>query len=155
MRLRVRHVTTYRYEKPVTIGQSEARLRPRPTDRQRVRHARVVITPSPDHRNDNIDYFGNLCDVFTLHTPHRELQVLATSEVEVSAAPAVLASASPPWEEARERVVLTGNPVRETIQAIGRKPSAVADETGPLRLLVTGGAPGAANPIIPSLALLA
>jgi UDP-N-acetylglucosamine--N-acetylmuramyl-(pentapeptide) pyrophosphoryl-undecaprenol N-acetylglucosamine transferase len=54
-------------------------------------------------------------------------------------------------EDARDRVVLTGNPVRETIQAIGRKPSAVADETGPLRLLVTGGSQGARvfNELVP------
>jgi UDP-N-acetylglucosamine--N-acetylmuramyl-(pentapeptide) pyrophosphoryl-undecaprenol N-acetylglucosamine transferase len=54
-------------------------------------------------------------------------------------------------EAASARVVLTGNPVRETIQAIGRKPSAVADETGPLRLLVTGGSQGARvfNELVP------
>ena len=54
-------------------------------------------------------------------------------------------------EEAHGRIVLTGNPVRETIQAIGRKPSAVADETGPLRLLVTGGSQGARvfNELVP------
>jgi UDP-N-acetylglucosamine--N-acetylmuramyl-(pentapeptide) pyrophosphoryl-undecaprenol N-acetylglucosamine transferase len=54
-------------------------------------------------------------------------------------------------DDARARVVLTGNPVRETIQAIGRKPSAVADESGPLRLLVTGGSQGARvfNELVP------
>jgi UDP-N-acetylglucosamine--N-acetylmuramyl-(pentapeptide) pyrophosphoryl-undecaprenol N-acetylglucosamine transferase len=54
-------------------------------------------------------------------------------------------------EAALGRVVLTGNPVRETIQAIGRKPSAVADNTGPLRLLVTGGSQGARvfNELVP------
>ena len=54
-------------------------------------------------------------------------------------------------EEALARVVLTGNPVRETIQAIGRKPMAVADESGPLRLLVTGGSQGARvfNDLVP------
>ena len=54
-------------------------------------------------------------------------------------------------EEAHGRIVLTGNPVRESIQAIGRKPSAVADETGPLRLLVTGGSQGARvfNELVP------
>jgi UDP-N-acetylglucosamine--N-acetylmuramyl-(pentapeptide) pyrophosphoryl-undecaprenol N-acetylglucosamine transferase len=54
-------------------------------------------------------------------------------------------------EAAQARVALTGNPVRETIQAIGRKPSAVAGETGPLRLLVTGGSQGARvfNELVP------
>jgi UDP-N-acetylglucosamine--N-acetylmuramyl-(pentapeptide) pyrophosphoryl-undecaprenol N-acetylglucosamine transferase len=54
-------------------------------------------------------------------------------------------------DEARGRIVLTGNPVRETIQAIGRKPTAVADETGPLRLMVTGGSQGARvfNELVP------
>lgn len=54
-------------------------------------------------------------------------------------------------EAAQGRVVLTGNPVRESIQAIGRKPTAVADDTGPLRLLVTGGSQGARvfNELVP------
>ena len=51
----------------------------------------------------------------------------------------------------RARCVLTGNPVRQAIQAIGRRPYAVADETGPLRLLVTGGSQGARvfNDLVP------
>ncbi|MBK1696500.1 undecaprenyldiphospho-muramoylpentapeptide beta-N-acetylglucosaminyltransferase [Rhodovibrio salinarum] len=54
-------------------------------------------------------------------------------------------------EEVQSRVVLTGNPVRETIQAIGRKPAVVADDNGPLRLLVTGGSQGARvfNELVP------
>jgi UDP-N-acetylglucosamine--N-acetylmuramyl-(pentapeptide) pyrophosphoryl-undecaprenol N-acetylglucosamine transferase len=54
-------------------------------------------------------------------------------------------------EAAQDRLVVTGNPVREAIEAIGNKPYAVADETGPLRLLVTGGSQGARvfNELVP------
>ena len=52
---------------------------------------------------------------------------------------------------ARAKARLTGNPVRSTFVAVGRKPYAVADATGPLRLLVTGGSQGARvfNDLIP------
>ncbi len=54
-------------------------------------------------------------------------------------------------EADRAKVVLTGNPVRGAFVAVGRKPYAVADERGPLRLLVTGGSQGARvfNDLIP------
>ena len=51
----------------------------------------------------------------------------------------------------RDKVVATGNPVRGAVAAVGRKPYAVADSEGPLRLLVTGGSQGARvfNALIP------
>jgi len=45
--------------------------------------------------------------------------------------------------KARRRAVVTGNPVRAEIAALGSQPYAVPNETGPLRLLVTGGSQGA------------
>ncbi len=54
-------------------------------------------------------------------------------------------------EAERAKIVVTGNPVRAAIAAVGRKPYAVADSEGPLRLLVTGGSQGARvfNDLIP------
>ena len=55
-------------------------------------------------------------------------------------------------ERDRGKITMTGNPVRSTFVAVGRKPYAVADTEGPLRLLVTGGSQGARvfNDLIPS-----
>jgi UDP-N-acetylglucosamine--N-acetylmuramyl-(pentapeptide) pyrophosphoryl-undecaprenol N-acetylglucosamine transferase len=54
------------------------------------------------------------------------------------------------------KVRMTGNPVRSSFVAVGRKPYAVADAAGPLRLLVTGGSQGARvfNDLIPDAVAL-
>jgi UDP-N-acetylglucosamine--N-acetylmuramyl-(pentapeptide) pyrophosphoryl-undecaprenol N-acetylglucosamine transferase len=60
-------------------------------------------------------------------------------------------------EADRDKAVLTGNPVRGQIAALGRKPYAVANAHGHLRLLVTGGSQGARvfNDLVPrAVALL-
>jgi UDP-N-acetylglucosamine--N-acetylmuramyl-(pentapeptide) pyrophosphoryl-undecaprenol N-acetylglucosamine transferase len=56
----------------------------------------------------------------------------------------------------RDKVHYTGNPVRSTFVEVGRKPYAVADGEGPLRLLVTGGSQGARvfNELIPKAVAL-
>ncbi len=55
-------------------------------------------------------------------------------------------------EADRAKVRMTGNPVRPAIAALGRRPYPVPDETGRLRLLVTGGSQGAAvfNEVLPA-----
>ncbi|SDG42747.1 UDP-N-acetylglucosamine-N-acetylmuramylpentapeptide N-acetylglucosamine transferase [Limimonas halophila] len=52
----------------------------------------------------------------------------------------------------RAKTVMTGNPVRAAIAAIGSKPYAVPNHDGPLRLLVTGGSQGARafNEVVPA-----
>jgi UDP-N-acetylglucosamine--N-acetylmuramyl-(pentapeptide) pyrophosphoryl-undecaprenol N-acetylglucosamine transferase len=86
---------------------------------------------------------------------HEQNAVLGRANRMLATRAAVIATSFPDVQgvsdEARGRIVLTGNPVRETIQAIGRKPTAVADETGPLRLMVTGGSQGARvfNELVP------
>jgi UDP-N-acetylglucosamine--N-acetylmuramyl-(pentapeptide) pyrophosphoryl-undecaprenol N-acetylglucosamine transferase len=52
----------------------------------------------------------------------------------------------------REKIRITGNPVRPGIAALANRPAAVADDTGPLRLLVVGGSQGAAifNGVVPA-----
>jgi UDP-N-acetylglucosamine--N-acetylmuramyl-(pentapeptide) pyrophosphoryl-undecaprenol N-acetylglucosamine transferase len=59
-------------------------------------------------------------------------------------------------EPHRAKVHYTGNPVRSTFVDVGRKPYAVADGDGPLRLLVTGGSQGARvfNELIPKAVAL-
>lgn len=54
-------------------------------------------------------------------------------------------------EAARAKVVVTGNPVRALIAAVGRKPYGVPTEGGRLRLLITGGSQGARvfNELVP------
>ncbi len=67
---------------------------------------------------------------------------LCTSFREVAAIPA----------SERSKVVLTGNPVRQAIQEIGKRPFAVPGPGDPLSLLVVGGSQGAAvfNDLVPA-----
>jgi len=45
--LTVRHVTTYRYRRPVALGDHRMMFRPRDSYDQRLIESRLVITPEP------------------------------------------------------------------------------------------------------------
>ena len=51
---------------------------------------------------ERLDYFGNRTLYFSLNEPHRTLEILARSLVEVSLRPDVDRAASPAWEDVRE-----------------------------------------------------
>jgi transglutaminase-like putative cysteine protease len=104
VKLRVLHRTTYRYGEPVTTSHHEARLSPRDRESQRVLSHEVVVTPVPEARRRRFDYFGNRTVSFSLSEPHRELEVLARSLVELSELPPPHLHASPAWEEVRDRL---------------------------------------------------
>lgn len=102
VRFSVTHRTTYRYDAPVSLGYSEARLRPRVTGYQRCERSSVSIAPTVDDRTDWRDFFGNAVTYFSIERPHSELEVVATSVVDVDAAP--VPPPGPAWEDARAQV---------------------------------------------------
>lgn len=102
MRLTVRHVTTYHYESRVSIGHTEARLRPRSEPSQKVIASRISLSPQAEMHATFVDYFGNLADFFVLHAPHRELRLEAASEVWVDAVSPPMPSVTLPWEQVRD-----------------------------------------------------
>ena len=57
--LSVRHVTTYRYRRPVAFGEHVMLLRPRDDEDQSVLSADLVITPPPSDLSWGQDGFGN------------------------------------------------------------------------------------------------
>jgi transglutaminase-like putative cysteine protease len=95
---RVRHVTTYSYEDPVSVSHHLLRLTPRNLPGQVCRETQISILPEPPVTTTGSDYFGNIETFFTLQEPHDSLIVEATSELEVHAAKSPDLSASPPWE---------------------------------------------------------
>jgi transglutaminase-like putative cysteine protease len=110
MKLRVRHLTRYRYGEPVTTSHHEAHVVPRAGAGVTLSGVSVQISPAPTFRRERLDYFGNHTLSFSLHEPHQELEVVGTAVVERSptlmATPLALAVAgavpsSPPWEEVR------------------------------------------------------
>lgn len=102
MKLRVVHRTNYLYGDAVTTSHHEARLTPRDGESQRTLSHEIEITPAPEARRRRFDYFGNRVVHFSLCEPHRSLEVLARSVVEVSAPPAPPVESGPSWESVRD-----------------------------------------------------
>src|SRR5256885_1618260 len=99
MNYRVTHTTTYDYSEPVTVSHHVARLQPRPTATQREQDFALRVTPTPSVRTAHTDYLGNRVCFFSIEQLHTQLEVVATSRVEVvPSAPAAL-DASPAWEK--------------------------------------------------------
>jgi transglutaminase-like putative cysteine protease len=81
MRIRISHLTSYRYATPATSVIQRLRLTPRNHDGQYV--ARWRIDVSADCRLDqHEDAFGNITHTFTAEGPFSELTVAAEGEVE-------------------------------------------------------------------------
>ena len=81
MRIRISHLTSYRYEKPATSVIQMLRLTPRNHDGQYV--ARWRIDVSTDCRLDqHEDAFGNIIHAFTADGPFGEFAVAVEGEVE-------------------------------------------------------------------------
>jgi transglutaminase-like putative cysteine protease len=57
--LAVRHVTTYRYQRPVSFGEHRIMFRPRDSYDQRLLDARIEIDPAPSAMRWIHDVFGN------------------------------------------------------------------------------------------------
>ncbi len=104
MKLNIVHRTRYLYGEPVTNSHHDARLSPRDGENQRALSHEVFITPDPDTRRRRFDYFGNRTLHFSMNEPHRELEIVAKSLVELTSQPPPLLDATPPWEEVRGRV---------------------------------------------------
>lgn len=94
MRLRVQHVTIYRYSEPVRESTNEVRLLPRSLPRQRLLREELRVEPHvPIFHSE--DYWGNRVAHFNLLRPHRILRI--TSLVEVETDPPVDLSGAAPW----------------------------------------------------------
>jgi transglutaminase-like putative cysteine protease len=98
MRYKVRHLTRYRYDHPISLCHNEAHLLPRGTAGQRVLSARLTVTPTPAVRHERRDFFGNRTLYFSVESAHREMLVSAESQVEVHAIAPPDPAATPPWE---------------------------------------------------------
>ena len=104
MKLRVVHHTAYAYSEPVSTSHHEAYLAPRDGESRRTLVHDVAITPPPSSRRERFDYFGNRALYFSLREPHRALEVVTTSVVDVAAVAPPLLAASPAWEGVRDRL---------------------------------------------------
>jgi transglutaminase-like putative cysteine protease len=82
--LTIRHVTTYRYRKPVAFGEHRLMFRPRDTGAQKVKAARLAITPPPESLDFIEDNFGNHIGVARFSARATELRFESIVDVEHS-----------------------------------------------------------------------
>lgn len=72
--LTVRHITTYRYKQPVSLGEHRMMLRPREGHDQRLLEERLEITPTPSELFWVHDVFGNSVAIARFTGRTRELR---------------------------------------------------------------------------------
>ena len=84
-RLKIRHVTSYQYNQPVTKSSHRLHLRPIHDWKQSVKSYSLRVEPGPDGGavTEFEDVFGNFAARFDVTTPYTQLTIHAESEVEV------------------------------------------------------------------------
>jgi transglutaminase-like putative cysteine protease len=102
MKYQLTHRTKYTYKGSVTVSHHLARLAPRTLPSQRCPWHELEIHPVPVGRGVHVDSFGNTATYFEIEGKHDELEVIARSLVEVSAARVQNPAATPSWEAVRD-----------------------------------------------------
>lgn len=106
-RYTVTHRTTYKYSETITLSYNEAFVMPRsfalPTFEQTVTKSHVTVTPQASDVRERTDFFGNRALHFSMRTPHAEMTVTATSEVDVTPVSAEI-NHNTGWETVRDHL---------------------------------------------------
>lgn len=105
------HDTHYHYDSPVSLAQQLAHLWPRACAWQRCSERQLQISPAPTSRRDELDVFGNPLTRLAFERPHDELLVNASLTVEVLARPTLDFNQSPAWEETRNALSYSSQPL--------------------------------------------
>ncbi|QAY82817.1 transglutaminase family protein [Pseudomonas arsenicoxydans] len=105
------HDTHYHYDSPVSLAQQLAHLWPRACAWQRCTERQLQISPDPTSRRDELDVFGNPLTRLAFERPHDELLVNASLTVEVLARPVLDFNLSPAWEETRNALSYSSQPL--------------------------------------------
>ena len=99
MNYHVEHVTRYRYAGNVPIGYNRLNLTPRNTPNQRCLKSEITVAPVTGQFNQQmIDYFGNEVHFFSVEDPHDSLEIIASSDVQITPALPPVQESTPPWE---------------------------------------------------------
>ena len=97
--LSVSHRTTYRYSTFVETAQHLATIRPLNCAWQRVIAHTESIEPQPLYLKNRVDTFGNDVLYFSLESPHKSLQMISETTVELTPRWSSLdAAATPAWD---------------------------------------------------------
>ncbi len=80
-RMRIRHVTDYRYSDPVLSSYNEVRVTPRTGPQQVALDTRLETTPAARLRQ-YVDYWDTVVHVLDMHLPHDSLVIVGSAVVE-------------------------------------------------------------------------
>lgn len=87
MRYKVRHITEYSYQDTVGLCHNRICLTPLTNANQSCISSEIKINPAPDEFNYRRDFFGNTLGFFSTYKEHDHLQIISTSEVDLSGRP--------------------------------------------------------------------
>ncbi|PUA29375.1 MAG: transglutaminase [Cellvibrio sp. 79] len=83
MKYRIRHTTRYQYSLPVSHCYNLAYVLPRTTERQKVEHTEIKLSPAVSSQAQHQDYFGNRFLQFAIEKDHSELDVTIISDINI------------------------------------------------------------------------
>lgn len=109
MKYRLRHRTTYRYERAVSFARCVLRLTPRSSPTQTVIESAIAVTPAPSARLERTGPFGAETLTVTVDTPHTAFIIEANSRIDVHVPAAGDPEASMPWETVRARALVASD----------------------------------------------
>ena len=98
----LRHLTTYRYQAPVSFTRCALRLSPADTAAQHLLQNEIIISPGASTTSDRVGAFGERIRGITVEKPHRELKIEARSKVWVERRVLDDDEPSPAWETVRD-----------------------------------------------------
>ncbi len=88
----------YRYSAPTVRGHHLVRLKPRNSSVQRLRHSRLLVSPSATEINEGFDFFGNDRTFVLREGAHDVFHVTLEATVDVMRAVQEL-DLTPPWQD--------------------------------------------------------
>jgi transglutaminase-like putative cysteine protease len=106
----VRHETRYDYSAPVVHAHHLLHLAPRDSVWQKTLSHRLDLHPQAGTFIDDLDAFGNRVTRIELARPHRQLQIIAYTQVELWPRPQPPAAESMPWERLRDELTYCSRP---------------------------------------------
>lgn len=94
----VRHLTSYRYNQPVTRDYARAYIEPRATENQRILMHGIHVSPEPSSLSTHTDFYGNSSTYFLVDGPHTYLDVTSEAHVQVEPRSYPAEALAAPWE---------------------------------------------------------
>ena len=106
----VRHETRYDYSAPVAHAHHLLHLSPRETAWQKTLSHRLDIQPVVANYSEARDAFGNRLTRIEVARPHRQLQIVGHSQIELIPRPQPPATESLAWERVRDDLTYCSRP---------------------------------------------